>query len=32
MVEAMETTRGNFPVGFVQRFRYGMVTGRSIRN
>ena len=32
MVEAMEATRGNFQVGFVQRFRYGMVTERSTRN
>ena len=31
MVEAMEA-RGDFQVGFVQRFRYGMVTERSIRN
>lgn len=29
MVEAMVA---NLQVGFVQRFRYGMVTERSIRN
>jgi hypothetical protein len=32
MVETMDATRGNFQVDFVQRFRYGMATGRSIRN